>query len=87
MARLKVKVSDSDVGLIASPSELVLTDYGSFIKVSTRFERHGYTLAQPLSEAVEELNAAMDYNRYEEAAFQGAKLRQDFIDEKKEETK
>lgn len=45
----------------------------------------GYVIDIDMSteDALDELNAALSYDRYQEAALQGAKLRKDFLGDKK----
>jgi hypothetical protein len=65
LAKLKVKIQhekETDhFEIYASPSEILLTDYGIFTSVDTRHDRHRYSLDMPLDEAVFEINAAMNY--------------------------
>ena len=78
LARLKVINQKEDV--VLNPNHVVdiwLDDDGDFILHTIR-DDDGWVLDMPLQEAIDELNAAMSYNRYEEAALQGANSRLDW---------
>ena len=79
MARLRVK-KGIKYELITSPANIQLLVSPKSILVNTIGDVDDYKLNMPLDEAIEELNAAMNYNRYEEAALQGSKLRERYLD-------